>query len=30
MILADWAAVFADVGVAMIAICNAIRTLRIK
>lgn len=25
-----WAAVFADVGVAMIAICNAIRTLRIK
>ena len=24
-----WAAVFADVGVAMIAICNAIRTLRI-
>ena len=25
-----WAAVFADVGVAMIAICNAIRTLHIK
>lgn len=25
-----WAAVFADVGVAMIAICNAIRTLHVK